>query len=253
MASSSKHHMDLGEEYSALSLGDDEEEFDDEFPIAEGAAADIEIETPFILVGKLLSEKPTRFNFLKDTMASIWKPKKGMMAREVSTNLFLFFFVNELDIRKVLDDGPWSYDENLLLLKRIESNIPPHRVQLIAADFWVQAYNIPTNMQTYKTAEMIGSSLGSFIKADDIVDNNPDGLSTSFMRVRVQLDTSKPLTKKMKIKPATGEPFYIEFKYEKLPTFCFICGLIGHNNRSCGKLFEGSVEDYGPELRAIGL
>nr|GMD65554.1 ase inhibitor I13, potato inhibitor I [Ipomoea batatas] len=58
------------------------------------------------------------------------------------------------------------------------------------------------------------------------------------------------------IKPATGVPFYIEFKYERLPTFCFICGLIGHNDRSCDELFEGRVKDtarnYGPELRATG-
>ncbi|XP_031108627.1 uncharacterized protein LOC116013111 [Ipomoea triloba] len=250
MASSSKQPMDLADEYSAMSLRDDEEF---EFPIEEGTASDFLVETPFILAGKLLTEKPTRFNYLKDTMASIWRPKKGMMAKEVSSNMFLFYFVHELDIKKILEGGPWSYDQNLLLLKQIEPNVPPQEIQLTTADFWVQAFNIPSSMQTKKTAEMVGAFLGSFIKVDE---NNLDGLWKSFMRIRVQMNITKPLKRKMKVKPPGGDTFYIEFKYERLATFCFICGLIGHNERSCDELFEGRSEilarNYGPELRATG-
>lgn len=242
--------MDLSEEYAAMSLRDEEEI---EFSIDDGDDTDNQVDTPYILVGRLLTEKSTRFNFLKDTLASIWRPKKGMVAREVSTNLFLFYFVHEVDLKKVIDNGPWSYEQSLLLLKQIAPNVSPHSVHLSHADFWVQAYNIPPSMQTKKTAEMIGAFLGSFKRADD---DNLDGLWKTFMRIRVQLDVSKPLKRKMKIKPSTGDTFYIEFKYERLTTFCFICGLIGHNETNCDNLFEpgmGSMErNYSPELRAVG-
>nr|GMD70533.1 uncharacterized protein LOC109179941 [Ipomoea batatas] len=140
MASSSKQPIDLATEYSAMSLGDDEEV---EFSIEEGDNSDCPTKTPFILVGKLLTEKTTRFNFFRDTMATVWRPKKGMMAREVSSNLFLFYFVHELDIKKILNGDPWSFDQSLLLLKQIEPNTSPHGIHLNYADFWVQAYNIP--------------------------------------------------------------------------------------------------------------
>lgn len=108
-------------------------------------------------------------------------------------------------------------------------------------------------MQTKKTAEMIGAFLGSFISTDTV---NSEGLWKDFMRVRVQMDISKPIKRKMKVKPSRSEPFYIEFKYERLPTFCFLCGLIGHNENSCDILFDsntGNIERaYGPELRATG-
>ncbi|XP_019167797.1 PREDICTED: uncharacterized protein At4g02000-like [Ipomoea nil] len=159
-------------------------------------------------------------------MASVWKPKKGMIAREVSTNLFLFYFVHELDIQKVLNEGPWSYEQSLLLLKQIEPNTPPHGIHLTHADFWVQAYNIPTGMRTTKTAKMVGAFIGSFISANISI---LEGLWKDFMRVRVRMDVSKPLNRKMRVKPSSGYPFYIEFKYERLPTFCFLCGLIGQN------------------------
>lgn len=214
-----------------MSLGDEEEV---EFSIEDGDISDSQTETPFILVGKLLTEKTTRFTYFRDTMASVWRPKKGMMARDVSTNLFLFYFVHELDIKKVLNEGPWSFDQSLLLLKQIEPNTSPHGIYLTKADFWVQAYNIPSGMQTTKTAEMIGAFLGTYITAD--VDKL-GSLWKDFMRVRAQIDVSKPLRRKMKVKPANGDAFYIEFKYERLPTFCFICGLIGHNESSCDILF----------------
>lgn len=196
MASSSKQPEDLARDYSFMSIRDEEEV---EFSIETGDNSDSQFETPYILLGKLLTEKTTRFNFFKDTMASVWRPKKGMMAREVSSNLYLFYFVHELDIKKVLNNGPWSYDQSLLLLKQIEPNTSPHGIHLTHADFWVQAYNIPSGMQTTRTAEMIGAFLGAFISADvDIL----GGLWKDFLRVRARIDVSKPLRRKMKVKPA---------------------------------------------------
>ncbi|XP_031097099.1 uncharacterized protein At4g02000-like [Ipomoea triloba] len=227
-----------------MSIRDEEEV---EFSIEAGDNSDSLTETPYILVGKLLIEKTTRFNFFRDTMASVWRPKKGMMAREVSSNLYLFYFVHEIDINKVLNNGPWSYDQSLLLLKQIEPNTSPHGILLTHADFWVQAYNIPSGMQTTKTAEMISAYLGMFITADvDVL----GGLWKDFLRVRARIDISKPLRRKMNVKPATGDPFYIDFKYEWLPTFCFLFGIIGHNENDCDILFEsnaGKVErNYNP-------
>nr|GMD47164.1 uncharacterized protein LOC109179941 [Ipomoea batatas] len=58
----------------------------------------------------------------------------------------------------------------------------------------------------------------------------------------------------MNVKPAKGNPFYIDFKYERLPTFCFLYDLIGHNENSCYIIFESNVRNmernYSPELKA---
>lgn len=58
----------------------------------------------------------------------------------------------------------------------------------------------------------------------------------------------------MKIKKARGDCSWVNFKYDRLPSFCFFCGIIGHSDKFCKKFFEfpdKSVEKmFGPWLRA---
>lgn len=49
-----------------------------------------------------------------------------------------------------------------------------------------------------------------------------------YMRIRVELDTDQPLKKGKKIMLGTGEAKVVNFKYERLQIFCFICGKLGH-------------------------
>lgn len=60
----------------------------------------------------------------------------------------------------------------------------------------------------------------------------------------------------MKMKKEGGDWFWAEFKYERLPNFCFLCGVIGHTERFCHLMFEGANEEterpYGAWLRATG-
>lgn len=35
-----------------------------------------------------------------------------------------------------------------------------------------------------------------------------------------------------------SEPFWANFKYERLPTFCFLCGILGHSDKFCPKFFD---------------
>nr|GLL37548.1 uncharacterized protein LOC109174453 [Ipomoea trifida] len=78
----------------------------------------------------------------------------------------------------------------------------------------------------------------------------------TFYRVRVALDVSKPLKKQMKLKRENGTWVLIDFRYERLPTFCFLCGVIGHGDRVCPKIVHGidrsAEKPFGVWLRAGG-
>lgn len=58
----------------------------------------------------------------------------------------------------------------------------------------------------------------------------------------------------MKLKQPGGEWSWVVFLYEKLPTFCLYCGILGHSDKFCEKLYArpgvGTDRAYGAYLRA---
>lgn len=249
MASSSSNPKALESVYASLTLEEEDEgglEFEDE-------STEVKEDYRYILVGKLLTEKPIKFNIMKDTLAAIWRPGRGMSVKELAVNRVLFQFFHDVDLKRILEDGPWFFEQSLLVLRRLEINESLFDVQLTESDFWVQIHNLPVGFLSEKIVEAIGSYVGVYKHADK---SSFDGSWKAFLRIRVSIDVTKPLKHKMKIKKTGGEWIWIDFKYERLPNFCFICGILGHGDRFCPKLFEGYHTDteksYGPWMRATG-
>lgn len=249
MASSSKGKETLEEYYATLNIQNDD---DAEVDLPYGEEDTTEVDS-FMLVGTLITEKTVKFSYMKETLAKVWRPGKGMVAKEFSTNLYIFYFFHEKDRRRVLDDGPWTYEQNLLVLRKLEHGESPFNMDLTKAEFWVQIHKLPQKLSSMKMVEALGAHFGQFIKADL---EHYDGSWNSFARLRVCMDITKPLRRKIRITPPGSESLTMECKYERLPTYCFVCGRIGHAERYCPSQFETQSYDlpreYGPELRAVG-
>ncbi|CAH9127491.1 unnamed protein product [Cuscuta epithymum] len=124
-------------------------------------------------------------------------------------------------------------------------------MNLYEASFWVQVHNAPIKYRNLRSARRIGNFLGSFIKFKM---SQFDGRQASYLRIRVSLDVRQPLKEGTNL-TQDGVKHWVDFKYEKLPSFCFICGIIGHSDKLCPlKYEEGFVAEktYGVELRAGG-
>ncbi|XP_031091105.1 uncharacterized protein LOC115996104 [Ipomoea triloba] len=241
----------IEETCAALSLAEEEEAGGVEFGVEDVVVA---LETyKFAVVGRLLTDRPIKFPMVRDTMAGVWRSGKGVTIKELQHNLFLFQFYHQFDLTRVLEDGLWSFEQNLLLVKRLDENQSPLNVALTHAEFWVQVHNLPMGFMSVRVAEAVGNYVGRFVAADH---NNFGGSWKTFMHVRVEIDVGKPLKRKMKLKKQGGEWFWLDFKYERLPSFCFLCGLLGHTDRFCSRNFEeGGVvgeKPYGVWLRAGG-
>lgn len=69
-------------------------------------------------IGSFLTNIKVNFGAMHDTLSAIWRPVKGVFMEEtIHSNLFIFNFFHELDVKRVLDDGPWTFDQQVLLLK----------------------------------------------------------------------------------------------------------------------------------------
>lgn len=80
--------------------------------------------------------------------------------------------------------------------------------------------------------------LGEFKEYDE-----RNTLHSSFMKLKVRIDVTRPLKQDWKVRARNGEWVSVVFKYERLGTFCFACGVLGHTDRTCEKLFEQDSDD----------
>jgi hypothetical protein len=77
----------------------------------------------------------------------------------------------------------------------------------------------------------VGLSIGATVGEVEEVDVRDDGVGWGkFFRVRIILDLSKPLPRGQTIK-VRDKSLWVSFKYEKLPKFCFKCGVVQHGGR----------------------
>ncbi|CAH9132622.1 unnamed protein product [Cuscuta epithymum] len=95
------------------------------------------LSTILTLVGTITSEKSVRFTQFRDIMASVWKSEKDVNMTEIGPRRYVFQFHNEEDINRVAGEGPWRFDQNLIVMSRLEEGYIPMFVPLDKAEFWV--------------------------------------------------------------------------------------------------------------------
>lgn len=91
-----------------------------------------------------------------------------------------------------------------------------------------------------RVAKDIGNYIGNYIDGDP---NNFIGVWREFLRIRVSIPLDIPIKRRMKLRKSEKEWCWVNFKYEAIPMLCFICGLIGHGERFCDRIFEMSLEN----------
>jgi hypothetical protein len=101
------------------------------------------------------------------------------------------------------------------------------------------------------SGELIGNIIGVVLD----IDAPPTGAAWGkSLRVRVSLDLVQPLQRGQMVsleEVADGEPLWVAFQYERLPTFMYCCGCIGHGDRECHRWdYHQHGFPYGQWLRA---
>lgn len=250
MAASGSGVNEVAARWADLSL-EEEDDIVVEAPTSE--IEDLAIDHRWCLVGRLLTGRVSDFHTFQNLMASLWQPGRGMYVKEIGSNLYLFQFNNETDIQRVIDGSPWTYDRKQLILQRLYPGQVPMDLSLDFLDMWVQLHDLRPGYMSQRILETVGNNIGEFLSSDP---NNFTGARREYLRTRVRVPLAKPLKRRMKVKTSETSFFWVNFKYERVPTFCFICGMMGHAEKYCDKLCDTPMhliaKPYGIEMRATG-
>lgn len=161
-------------------------------------------------------------------MASLWRPKEGMKVHESGGLRYSFVFFHKMDLLKIFNACPWSFEQAMLIYKQVKAGEDPLAVKLNEVKIWIQFYDISRKFLSKSILRNVGSSLGRYIKSDPTTFM---GGWKSFVRIRVSMNVEKLLIRRMRIKCEGDNWSWLNLKYERLGTFCFWCGIIDHSER----------------------
>ena len=204
------------------------------------------------IVMKVLTQRSVSVDALKKNLRMLWKPNKGLQVGEIEDNLYLAKFGDSQDKKKVMEMRPWSFEKQLVLMREFEGELVPKEITLRWSPFWIQIHNLPLKCTTSGTGKAIGAKIGEVLE----VDVPEKGVQWGkYLKVGVNVDMMKKLVRGKKVCIEEGGSRWVYFKYERLPNFCYRCGMVDHGEKEC--LEQAPVEEsgekgnaqYGPWLR----
>ena len=118
------------------------------------------------LFGRFLTTKPINWRAAKNLLCNTWKFGSDLRIIDVGEDLVQFKFTMESQVQWVLNNGPWSFDNPLLLLRQWERGMTANKVIFTHCPLWVQVWGLPFDLFSEEVGQEIGRGLGRVVEVD---------------------------------------------------------------------------------------
>lgn len=170
----------------------------------------------------------------------------------MGNHMVLFIFRDEGDVEQILKGELWSFDKHLVALKRVQKNSNLNKILFETTSMWVQIHNLSIRVSP-SIAKSIVSKVGMVIEC---IHGKEVYEGSNFIRLRVEVNVTKPLCQGRMITFRSGQESWVSFKYERLSNICHWCGKLTHMDRDCpiwekGKhALKEAGQQYGSWMKA---
>ncbi|CAN1165448.1 hypothetical protein LINPERHAP2_LOCUS26157 [Linum perenne] len=121
--------------------------------------------------------------------------------------------------------GPWMIGDHYVVLQNWRPYFRPESSSLSTLRVWVRLPGLPIEYFDATILKTIGDKIGSTVCIDH---TTLQGNRGNFARICVEVDLSKPLLSKYRLRCRVRR-----IEYEGLHTICFSCGCYGHQQDEC--------------------
>lgn len=151
-------------------------------------------------------------------------------------------FRSQADLDFVVDKGPWSVDNSLVVVDRLQPNMALQAMRVAALPVWVQFWGLPLEYHVQDVAKDLGNVVGTTMLSSEGAAQFSSHLN--FIRVKVQIDPRIPLVQNVRIRLDNGVARTIECKYERVFRSCASCHVIGHLVNTCPSTVAQKEEGF---------
>ncbi|KAM0924665.1 hypothetical protein ACQ4PT_004621 [Festuca glaucescens] len=201
------------------------------------------------VMGRVLSEKPVYAEGLAQSLGRAWSPLKEVKCKDMGGNIFLFTFPHEAAKRKVVHDGPWMTNNDMIVMVEFHPDKALDDYVFDTIPIWIRVMKLPLGWMNRDPGLEIGDQVGEGINVEVGEDGNAVG---EYLRIKVRIKTTQALMRGIIINLGeNNRTKWCPFEYEYLPEFCYTCGVLGHDDKGCSiKLSKGEKQQLGGWLRA---
>ncbi|XP_073360384.1 uncharacterized protein [Aegilops tauschii subsp. strangulata] len=190
--------------------------------------------------------KPFSHVALLQQMRNAWAAAQGVTFNIKGPNLFLVQCHCLGDWRKIMEGGTWLFRRAPVVIEEYDgfSYVKEYRLNTIPV--WARVKGLPDGLtRKRELAEKVAAKVGD--PPFTVIMNEGRINPASTLRARVFVDVNVPLIQFVHITLKERKKYSVY--YEKLPDFCFACGLMGHLADECGDgVHDPSTFEWGEWL-----
>ncbi|XP_071920729.1 uncharacterized protein [Coffea arabica] len=162
-------------------------------------------------------------------MTKAWMSEKIQITK-LHDQILQIFFPMEEEANRIVDQGPWCFDKDLLIVKPRRYGEANKVEDFYHTSFWIHIKGLPLKCYTKDMEQKIGKNFSgcSVIQIRENLDNGG-----RFFRMSATVNILKPLRRTIVLRGPDEGHIYALLWYEKLPIMCFNCGIIGHIAKKC--------------------
>ena len=135
-------------------------EEEEEISITTRCRSELLEECNLSLFGRLLSDRHQNQRALKTTLRSAWKMGSDLQIVDVGNNILQFKFSSEYQLQWAEKNGPWNFNNNLLLLCRWRRGLTSTNITFAHSPFWVQIWGLPFELMAEEVCKELEIALG---------------------------------------------------------------------------------------------
>jgi len=181
---------------------------------------------------------------LKMKLNNLWLNIHNWDITPLGKGFFEFHFSSIKDMCRVWAMGVVNLKPGLMRFYCWTREFTPQALTQTHAQIWVRLMHLPQEYWRKQTLFEIASGLGTPLTIDDATLNRRFGL---YARALVDVDLSEPFFEVV-IVEREGHALSITVQYEKQPSFCTHCKMMGHDIHSCQKLSSLNKNEGAPMI-----